>query len=144
MKPELDKALCEKYPIIFKNRYEDKMTSCMSWGFECDDGWYGIIDTLCHEIQRYVDLKSKNMPPEEKEFFQVVATQVKEKFGTLRFYYGGGDEVVEGMVSIAESLTCRTCECCGCPGSRRGGSWIKTLCDKCNQEKNKLETDACV
>ena len=135
MKPELDAALCQKYPKIFKNRHEDKMTSCMAWGFECDDGWYDIIDILCHEIQHYIDYKSKNLSEEELEIFQVVATQVKEKFGTLRFYYGGGDEVIEGMVMMAESLTHRTCEGCGCPGERRGGGWIKTLCDKCDEER---------
>jgi hypothetical protein len=30
--------------------------------------------------------------------------QVKEKFGTLRFYYSGGDAEVDGMVKFAEYL----------------------------------------
>lgn len=60
---------------------------------------------------------------------QVTVTQVKEKFGTLRFYYDGGDDVISGMVGFAEALSACTCEQCGAPGVRRGGGWIRTLCD---------------
>jgi len=66
---------------------------------------------------------------------QVIAMQVKEKFGTLRFYYNGGDAVVRGMTSMAESMSAVTCEICGSPGKSRGGSWITTLCDKHAEEK---------
>lgn len=47
MRKELDKALVAKYPLIFKNRYGDMRETAMCWGFECGDGWYGIINTLC-------------------------------------------------------------------------------------------------
>jgi len=60
---------------------------------------------------------------------QVVADQVKEKFGTLRFYYHGGDDRIEGMVRMAESMSSVTCEECGAPGVLRGGGWLQTLCD---------------
>ena len=60
---------------------------------------------------------------------QVVAIQVKEKFGTLRFYYDGGDTKIDGMVRMAESMSGCTCEVCGSPGEIRGGSWLRCLCD---------------
>jgi len=60
---------------------------------------------------------------------QVTVTQVKEKFGTLRFYYSGGDDAISGMVRMAESMSSVTCEECGTPGRRRGGGWVRTLCD---------------
>jgi hypothetical protein len=60
---------------------------------------------------------------------QVVAAQVKEKFGTLRFYYDGGDDVIQGMVRMAESMSAVMCEDCGAPGRLREGSWVRTLCD---------------
>jgi len=135
MNPELDTSLCQRYPKIFKNRDGSVIDTCMAWGFECDSGWFDIIDILCHEIQHYLDWKCKDLPEDERDVMQVVADQVKEKFGTLRFYYHGGDEVVEGMVMMAESLTYRTCESCGCPGEKRGEAWIKTLCDKCHEER---------
>jgi hypothetical protein len=61
---------------------------------------------------------------------QVVVDQVKEKFGTLRFYYSGGDERIDGMVRMAESMSGLTCEECGAPGKSRGGGWVRTLCDE--------------
>lgn len=60
---------------------------------------------------------------------QVVAAQVKEKFGTLSFYYGGGDKYTSGLISMAESMSGITCEVCGSPGTLRGKGWVQTLCD---------------
>ena len=65
---------------------------------------------------------------------QVVASQVKEKYGTLRFYYAGGDEYVSGMVTLAEAMSLVTCERCGAPGETRDGSWTETLCETHFQE----------
>jgi len=59
---------------------------------------------------------------------QVTLDQVKEKFGTLRFYYSGGDDYIRGLVSMAESMSGVTCETCGKPGTSTGGGWIKTVC----------------
>lgn len=60
---------------------------------------------------------------------QVVADQVKEKFGTLRFYYHGGDDYCRGLESMAASMSGVTCETCGNVGKLRQGGWIRTLCD---------------
>jgi hypothetical protein len=60
---------------------------------------------------------------------QVTLDQVKEKFGTLRFYYTGGDDYISGLVSMAEAMTEVTCEECGKPGTQTKGGWIKTACE---------------
>lgn len=130
MREELDKALCEKYPKIFRDRNADMSVTCMCWGFP-GDGWYNIIDWLCGAIQNRCDnvkhyVGDKLVPVCE----QVVAVQVKEKFGTLRFYFDGGDEAIHGMVELAEYMSSVTCEECGKPGKLRGGGWVRTLCDK--------------
>lgn len=125
MREELDKALVEKYPLIFKNRYGDMKETLMCWGFECGDGWYQILDSLCANIQSHINWQNK----QEEKVPQVVATQVKEKFGGLRFYYDGGDDEISGMVRMAESWAAHTCEECGAPGTMRQGGWIRTLCD---------------
>ena len=67
---------------------------------------------------------------------QVVVDQVKEKFGTLRFYYTGGNDQIRGMVSMAESMSGVTCEECGAPGTTVGRGWIRTLCEVHNLGKN--------
>jgi hypothetical protein len=66
---------------------------------------------------------------------QVTLDQVKEKFGTLRFYYTGGDEYIHGMVTMAESMSGVTCEDCGAPAETHGPGWIRTICDPCEQER---------
>ena len=60
---------------------------------------------------------------------QVVASQVKEKFGGLRFYYSGGDDVIDGMVQLAEALSYVTCEDCGGLGTRNNTGYIRTTCE---------------
>lgn len=75
-------------------------------------------------------LRDKKYEPVPDKVHQVIAMQVKEKFGTLRFYYNGGDDQVYGMVCIAESMSSRICEVCGNKGKRRQGGWIQTLCDE--------------
>jgi hypothetical protein len=65
---------------------------------------------------------------------QVVAQQVKEKFGTLRFYYSGGEDYISNVVSFAEYLSGRICENCGAMNEKVGhtSGWITTVCAVCN------------
>jgi hypothetical protein len=69
---------------------------------------------------------------------RVVVEQVKEKFGTLRFYYRGGDDTVYGMVRLAEEMSARTCEQCGVPATTENqNGWVVTLCKKHSKERKK-------
>lgn len=140
MKTELDNNLCEKFPKIFRDRYSDMTTTAMCWGFEHGDGWYEILRRGCALIQGHIDWRDKiiaglksNNPrgvPIPESIPQVVAVQVKEKFGTLRFYYDGGDEFVHGVVSMMEAMSAVTCEVCGKPGSSNNEGWITTTCEE--------------
>jgi len=139
MKDELDRQLCEKYPKIFADRHAPMMETAMCWGFEHGDGWYQIIDSLCNNIQHHIDWNNKNFEKgyvQYKQVPQVVATQVKEKFGTLRFYYAGGDDYISGLVSMAESWSAVACEECGSPGTQNSRGWIKTLCETHRRERD--------
>jgi len=64
---------------------------------------------------------------------QVVATQIKEKFGALRFYYTGGNDYIDGVVSMAESMSTSTCEGCGNPGTLNRDGWIRCQCEVCKK-----------
>ncbi len=144
MKQELDKLLCEKYPKLMVNRNKPMIETCMCWGFECGDGWFNILDQLMGSIQHHIDWKEKQRqwaidfntkaaPEDMREvpeiIPQVTLDQVKEKFGTLRFYYTGGDEYISGLVSMAESMSGVTCEECGNSGTTGGQGWLVTLCE---------------
>lgn len=119
----------QNYPAMFENnRYG---------GFAVGAGWWHILDALCNQIHHHVKWKQQ-----QKEKYNrgdgcpdVVVAQIKEKFGGLRFYYDGGDDVIDGMVRMAESWAGRTCEVCGNPGVARNGGWIKTLCDHHEAER---------
>jgi len=121
MKKELEEKLVKKYPTVFGEYGGDMRETCMAWGLTCGDGWYKIIDELCQVL----------------EPAGVVAAQVKEKFGGLRFYVNPvkkekADEVFEA-IQKAEAASYITCENCGEPGERRSGGWIRVLCDKCEE-----------
>lgn len=107
MRAELDQLLSQRYPLIFTNRHCSIDDSCMARGFECGDGWFDILDALCERAQFLID---HNPIP------QMVARQVKEKMGTLRFYISGGNDEIRGMISMAEAMSSRVCELCGRPG----------------------------
>ena len=135
MRQELDALLCERYPKMMVNRNKDMQETCMCWGFECGDGWFDLLNQLMGNIQHHIDWKEKQRnwaiewnkenPNEPREIpklvSQVTLDQVKEKFGTLRFYYTGGDDRIDGMVTLAEGMSGVICEGCGNPGKRRGG-----------------------
>ena len=111
--------------------------TAMCWGFSCGDGWFQILNQLCQNIQHHLDWKNRG-----GEFVdQVVVDQVKEKFGTLRFYYTGGDEYISGMVTMAEAMSGCTCEGCGNPGDRHGGGWVRTLCTACEEQREKKRAE---
>ena len=131
MRQELDSLLCEKYPKMMVNRNLPMTETCMCWGFDCGDGWYNILNQLMGNIQHHIDWKNRN----SEVVPQVTLDQVKEKFGTLRFYYTGGDDYISGMVTMAEAMSGVTCEGCGNVGERKGGGWVHTYCEPCETKR---------
>jgi hypothetical protein len=144
MDAELQQKLYEKYPDLFSNKDKGIQNSCMAWGCECGNGWYEIISSVCWMIKQHEDNKrwrkeylEKNEPErlsEEQEYFPVKFDQVKEKYGGLRLYFSGGDEYVEGLVSMAEAMSYKICEVCGNKGQPNKGGWITTLCESCREK----------
>jgi len=120
MNEQLEQYLKDNYPeIIPENFY-----------FECGDGWFLIIDALCSKLRGLAD-RAKTEPP--------TASQIKEKFGGLRFYidpldsleWGEYVDAVYAVVNMAETLSFRTCESCGRAGFPRDAKWTKCYCRWC-------------
>jgi hypothetical protein len=176
MNDQLDKQLCEKYPKIFRDRNAPMTETCMCWGIAVGNGWYNIIDGLCRAMT-YSYTTSQEVDEEDgkrlgiepstygggsaRYFFgvkppQAIADQVKEKFGTLRFYFhlefdsniiylmstGKYPKLKEtldryqnyfdGIVHMAEALSEMTCEDTGRTGEMHvsGGGpfgWYRVL-----------------
>jgi len=107
-------------------REELEDSSMLGVPLDIGDGWVPIVSDWYDAVQHLG--------------IRVEVTQVKEKFGGLRIYatvVGGvsGDlNRVESLTQLAESAASHTCEMCGDEGTRRADrSWIKTLCDACNE-----------
>ena len=57
-------------------------------------------------------------------------SQLKEKFGGLRFYHNAGDQPTNEIVTVGEWLSEFICEECGSPGRlRKRRGWYRTVCD---------------
>lgn len=118
------KRMEERFPKMYSGRYG---------GFAVGKGWWPLIEKLSETIQNHVDHKKK----QGDDCPQVIVQQVKEKFGTLRFYYDGGDDFVHGASWLAESMTGMLCEECGGLGKTRGDGWVRTLCDQHEAERQR-------
>lgn len=148
MSPEKDAELVKKYPLLYAQREMSMHDTCMCWGFECGDGWYGIIDRLSakleainNEIKAEREAHSVELDAEpHDDLCFIEASQVKEKFGGLRFYLGPVlvkyDEQVYQWIEEAEAEAEKTCENCGKPGKPNSTGWIITLCDGCKKERD--------
>lgn len=149
MREELQDKLFEKYPEIFQQRHLTIQESCMPWGICCGDGWYNIIDVLCRCITNHVMnvnssleyKKSKGESLEVEPMRTPQASQVKEKFGGLRFYVDYADEYTYALIHMAETMSYVTCYTCGSPGNTTNSKgWMMRLCQPCKDEHDKRGT----
>lgn len=117
----------------------------MAFGFECGDGWYNLLDALCDSIQGHCDYINRMYPHRQ---FQIVAVQVKEKYGSLRFYvdYRHAENLdeseqakiretcifIDGKISMAEAISERVCGLCGEAFTLdRDQPFPHSICDTC-------------
>lgn len=136
MSPEKDKALCKDFPHLFGDRSAPLNQSLLGFGFECNDGWEPLIRRLANKLEPLI-VKWINERIEKKEldvldqFGFPKASQVKEKYGTLRFYMSTSTDEMEDAIREAEEESAKTCEMCGNKGKLRGTGWVWTMCAKC-------------
>lgn len=131
MNKELDKKLCEAFPNLYMDRNAPMNVTAMCWGFP-GDGWFDLI----WECSNVIEAEILKMPEDKRKNFR--ASQVKEKFGTLRFYMTSETETMSEAIRAAENKSTITCEKCGKPGESRRSGWIVTLCDSCDAERMAL------
>ena len=109
----------------------------------CGRGWYPLICKTNRQL-RFI-------APDYSVF------QIKEKFGTLRFYaempppspevteeeHDIRRGIFEAIIERAENMSDHVCEICGKYGRLmvpRQGSWIRTLCSSCAVEQDYIES----
>lgn len=109
----VDKALAGNMTDLHKALFIDNPNNLTGWQQE--------------QIENALTGKKRKV---SEPITQFVAEQVKEKFGTLRFYYSGGNEYTSGVANMAEAMSGSICETCGKPGSTGGKGWIRTACEE--------------
>jgi hypothetical protein len=75
---------------------------------ECGEGWRDLLERGCARIRAAVQADGGSLK----------ATQIKEKYATLRFYWEGAlspeaDARVDEIVDLAKARSACTCEVCG-------------------------------
>lgn len=122
MKTELQSYLKNKFPNIYDKDFQ----------FECEDGWFRLILWLNKYIEDYSVQQNKYAEQYPEKYLpvkQVVVSQLKEKFGTLKFSYEGGNERLGAIISFVEYISGFMCEYTGTTedvGFNKNG-WIKTM-----------------
>ena len=128
MKKELEMSLVTKYPLMFRDYGGDPYETCMNRGMEHGNGWFEILSTLCENIEK--ELQNHQELREKFKF-----TQVKEKFGRLRVYFDGANEIIWNLAYKSEEDSGIVCEQCGTRDnvSANETGWIRTLCTNCRK-----------
>jgi hypothetical protein len=133
-------------PLIQKFIDDNPNMSCSGCGCKKERhfGWKSRNPGKCLAI--HVDPESEEEPPNnyfacfcnEYGSLHPKASQIKEKFGGLRFYMTCGTDEIFDLVEEAEELSYKICEECGKPGKERDGGWIHTHCDDCHENWDKI------
>lgn len=156
MQKHLQEALADEFPFMRRGlsigeqqkRWGSICDLYGAFGLEVGDGWYQLIEDMCGEIAAVYEAEGAAV--------DLVVDQVKEKYGTLRFYYHhkgpriaghasdcppGPSELqqkVERIVDGYEEKSACICEDCGKPGSLRTDlDWMLTLCDEHYHARNR-------
>lgn len=126
MSEELTDFLNTAFPMVFRGRMGK---GCY---FECGDGWFDIIYNLAYQLEKEINKISK----EELDLGLCTAVQIKEKYGTLRFYMSTETDKMSKLIAKAEARSEVTCEKCGDKGKLRTDGWYTTLCTEHYKERN--------
>jgi hypothetical protein len=126
MTPENTKLLFDRHSHMFRGKDLPLTENLMPFGFECGDGWFTLLDELCTTVDRILADNDELA----KEF---IVVQVKEKFGTLRFYTSPTPDAIHWVIDFAEGMSSKICERCGNPGKTGDRGWLTTLCESCKE-----------
>jgi hypothetical protein len=118
------KELINKYPLAFRS-----LNGVVWETIECADGWEKLLEPPLAYMHKF------NQNVDEAQMMKV--DQIKEKFGTLRFYTNFTDEELQKLIGDAEKMSAKTCEACGQPGQMRGKNWLYTACEEHTKAEHK-------
>jgi hypothetical protein len=109
MNTDLQNALYEAWPQIFRQKDLGPADSSMCWGIQCEDGWAGLVDALCEVTTAHARTGAHPV---------LAATTVKQKLASLRVHFDQRCEFCYAARLLVEAYSTRVCEVTGRPGVR--------------------------
>jgi hypothetical protein len=121
MNIENTEKLLITYPLLYRELRE--------FGFECGDGWFGLIWQLSADFESTTRLEVSS------DAWPSVGV-VKQKFGHLRVQFRAPvSDNIRALVDKARVLSVEICELCAVPCKKIPKSeqvhWIEPLCENC-------------
>lgn len=136
MREDLERQLVQDFPRTFFREQPRSMEPFAMFGIECGDGWYTLLREGAEKLEPiFVDLIAKD--PEGFKYGYYRTSQIKEKYGTLRWYLAGSSEEMDKIIDEAEEKSAVTCEQCGKAGKLRGYGWYYTACVEHAEEQDR-------
>ena len=142
-----NKKLCKRYPFLIpRNRWTDKVgwkkqkNKHISWWYsapysytELDtmpEGWRAAFgEQLCEELREEL-IKANYL-----DKYRI--TQIKDKYGGLRWYDNGNTKKGYEIIHKYEELSYKICIDCGRPATKMSVGWINPYCDECAEKLSK-------
>jgi hypothetical protein len=122
-----NRELVARYPFLLpRNRFTGEVSKDYDYSYtELDDmptGWRNLFgEKMCEEIKKALGSELEN--------YRIM--QIKEKFGSLRWYDNGASQEVYDIISKYERLSEITCISCGEPATIiTSKGWISPYCDE--------------
>ena len=126
MRPDLQQKLFDDFPLLY-DRDSSIQESAMCFGFECGNGWYELIRELSEQLYPLIEAWDRQL---EFDDYPPRAVQVKEKYGTLRFYMSSSTSEMENIIDEFEEKSEKICEICGKEGDIDfSQQWYAVRCD---------------
>ena len=105
--PELEKRLCEEFPLLFRMSHLESPDMCCGWeGIRCHDGWFELIRDLSIKIMEHAD----------RNHLDPMVKKISSRGALLQFEVEGADEYILDLCGQARKESSHICEICGAPG----------------------------
>lgn len=121
MHHEKTERLFQEFPELFHREQ-------LIQGFECQDGWFELIQKLAGRIGEH--------QAQFTDFGNFEVVQVLQKMGGLRINIHGGDIGIQNLIREVEEESRSICELDGEPAAGLfvcAPSWFRCLCETCSE-----------
>ena len=135
---EENRKLCKEYPWLYpRNVWTDEPIKDFDYSYtlldDMPNGWrIAFGKQMCEEINNV--LKKADWVNK----YRIV--QIKEKFGSLRWYDGAVPveifDEIQDIIDKYEEISAKTCVVCGKPATKISTGWICPWCDDCSKSGN--------